>query len=89
MAFAGTGFDRRSRCAVVVSTDGTDALPWAGLGPCDSQGAGEHERDSGSEEIWLRVFDWNAPARHLYLSHGYELVQKFATDAHLRKRLVA
>ena len=47
-----------------------------------------HERDRGSEEIWLRVFDWNVPASHLYLSHGYELAQKFATDAHLRKRLV-
>lgn len=41
----------------------------------------------GSEEIWLRVFDWNLAARRLYESHGYELAKQFATDAHLRKRL--
>lgn len=49
----------------------------------------EHELDRGTQEIWLRVFDWNVAARHLYLSHGYELVQQFATDAHLRTRLRA
>ena len=48
----------------------------------------QHELDRGSEEIWLRVFDWNVAAKHLYISHGYELVQQFMTDAHLRKHLL-
>jgi ribosomal protein S18 acetylase RimI-like enzyme len=46
-----------------------------------------HAAALGVEEIWLRVFDWNVVARRLYESGGYELVNKFATDAHLRKRL--
>ena len=42
----------------------------------------------GAEELWLRVFNWNVPARRLYESHGYALVTQFVTDSHLRKRLV-
>jgi len=38
--------------------------------------------------IWLRVFNWNQVARRLYTSHGYELANQFATDAHLRKILL-
>jgi ribosomal protein S18 acetylase RimI-like enzyme len=45
------------------------------------------ERERGAREIWLRVFDWNVVARRLYESHGYELANQFATDAHLRKRI--
>jgi len=45
------------------------------------------EMDRGAREIWLRVFDWNVAARRLYESHGYELANQFATDAHLRKRI--
>jgi ribosomal protein S18 acetylase RimI-like enzyme len=41
----------------------------------------------GVDQIWLRVFDWNVIARHLYESLGYELVTQFSTDAHLRKYL--
>ena len=41
----------------------------------------------GVEWIWLRVFNWNQVARHLYTSHGYELANQFETDAHLRKIL--
>jgi len=41
----------------------------------------------GVEQLWLRVFDWNIRARALYDAQGYELVERFAVDAHLRKRL--
>ncbi|HEY2405766.1 MAG TPA: GNAT family N-acetyltransferase [Polyangiaceae bacterium] len=41
----------------------------------------------GTEQLWLRVFDWNAVARRLYESSGFELATQFATDAHLRKYL--
>jgi ribosomal protein S18 acetylase RimI-like enzyme len=41
----------------------------------------------GVEQLWLRVFDWNTTARALYDAQGYELVQRFANDSHLRKRL--
>jgi ribosomal protein S18 acetylase RimI-like enzyme len=41
----------------------------------------------GVEQLWLRVFDWNTAARALYDSQGYELVQRFTNDSHLRKRL--
>jgi GNAT superfamily N-acetyltransferase len=41
----------------------------------------------GSNAIWLRVFDWNVAARHLYRSQGYELGRRFSVDAHLYKRL--
>ncbi len=41
----------------------------------------------GVEQLWLRVFDWNTTARALYDSQGYELVQRFPNDSHLRKRL--
>lgn len=41
----------------------------------------------GVEELWLRVFDWNTAARALYDSEGYELVERFENDAHLRKLL--
>lgn len=44
-------------------------------------------RQEGVEQIWLRVFHWNQPARALYESLGYERVEQFATDAHLRKRI--
>ena len=47
----------------------------------------DHEAARGSDEIWLRVFDWNTVARHLYASHGYELTKQYVTDAHFRKRL--
>ena len=38
-------------------------------------------------QLWLRVFDWNTAARALYDSLGYELVRRFPSDAHLRKKL--
>ena len=41
----------------------------------------------GCNELWLRVFAWNLPARRLYESHGYELANQFTSDVHLRKRL--
>ena len=41
----------------------------------------------GVEQLWLRVFDWNVAARALYDAQGYELVERFANDSHLRKRL--
>jgi GNAT superfamily N-acetyltransferase len=41
------------------------------------------------EELYLRVYHWNVPARRLYARCGYDLVRQFATDAHLRKRLTA
>jgi ribosomal protein S18 acetylase RimI-like enzyme len=47
-----------------------------------------HEAARGTREIWLRVFNWNTVARHVYQSQGYELVSQFTTDAHWRKRLV-
>ena len=46
-----------------------------------------HLLQMGVEQLWLRVFDWNTAARALYDSQGYELVQRFTNDAHLRKRL--
>ena len=42
----------------------------------------------GVQEVWLRVFDWNEVARRLCLAGGYEVVRQFATDAHMRRRLV-
>lgn len=65
-----------------------DTLRGQGWGRAILEALEQHERNRGSEEIWLRVFDWNLAAKQLYLSRGYEVVQKFATDAHLRKRLV-
>ncbi len=41
------------------------------------------------EEVWLRVYDWNEPARRLYQSMGYEVARKFSNDAHMRRRLDA
>jgi ribosomal protein S18 acetylase RimI-like enzyme len=41
----------------------------------------------GIEELWLRVYNWNAAALRLYDRAGYEIVRRFPTDAHLRKRL--
>jgi ribosomal protein S18 acetylase RimI-like enzyme len=41
----------------------------------------------GVEQLWLRVFDWNTADRALYDSQGYELVERFPNDSHLRKRL--
>lgn len=49
----------------------------------------QHCVSIGVEWIWLRVFNWNQLARHLYTSHGYELATQFATDAHLRKTLLS
>jgi ribosomal protein S18 acetylase RimI-like enzyme len=46
-----------------------------------------HLAQVGVEHLWLRVFDWNTTARALYDSQGYELVQRFANDAHMRKRI--
>jgi ribosomal protein S18 acetylase RimI-like enzyme len=46
-----------------------------------------HLAQLGVEQLWLRVFDWNTTARALYDAQGYELVQRFANDSHLRKRL--
>ncbi len=46
-----------------------------------------HLSSLGVEQLWLRVFDWNTSARALYDSQGYELVERFAVDAHMRKRL--
>jgi GNAT superfamily N-acetyltransferase len=40
-------------------------------------------------DIFLRVYDWNEPARRLYAGCGYEVVGQFSTDAHLRRRLNA
>ena len=45
--------------------------------------------EAGVRELWLRVFDWNLPARRLYQAAGYAEVARFATDAHLCKRLTA
>ena len=47
----------------------------------------QYELTRGSQSIWLRVFDWNVPARRLYQSLGYELARKFTVDAHLCKQL--
>ena len=41
----------------------------------------------GVEAVYLRVYDWNAAACRLYARCGYEVVRRFVTDAHLRKRL--
>jgi ribosomal protein S18 acetylase RimI-like enzyme len=46
-----------------------------------------HLAQMGVEHLWLRVFDWNTDARALYNSQGYELVQRFTNDAHMRKRI--
>jgi ribosomal protein S18 acetylase RimI-like enzyme len=46
-----------------------------------------HLAEIGVRQLWLRVFDWNTTARALYDSQGYELVERFPTDSHLRKRL--
>lgn len=42
----------------------------------------------GVVEVYLRVYDWNEAARRLYARRGYEVVRQFATDAHMRRRLV-
>ncbi|HEY4105978.1 MAG TPA: GNAT family N-acetyltransferase, partial [Polyangiaceae bacterium] len=41
----------------------------------------------GVEQLWLRVYDWNVAARSLYEAQGYELIERFANDSHLRKVL--
>ena len=41
----------------------------------------------GIEELWLRVYDWSEAARRLYAGAGYEVMRKFPTDAHLRRRI--
>jgi ribosomal protein S18 acetylase RimI-like enzyme len=46
-----------------------------------------HLAAEGVVELYLRVYDWNAPARRLYASRGYEVAAQFPTDAHLRCRL--
>ena len=46
-----------------------------------------HLAAQGVEQLWLRVFDWNTTARSLYQAQGYELVERFAVDAHMRKHL--
>jgi GNAT superfamily N-acetyltransferase len=46
-----------------------------------------HLTQLGVQQLWLRVFDWNTTARALYVGQGYELVERFANDSHLRKRL--
>ena len=48
-----------------------------------------HERlaAEGVTAVWLRVYDWNDPARRLYSACDYELVRQFPTDAHLCRRL--
>lgn len=46
-----------------------------------------HLAAQGVEQLWLRVFDWNTTARALYQAQGYELVERFAVDAHMRKNL--
>jgi GNAT superfamily N-acetyltransferase len=43
--------------------------------------------ERGVGELWLRVYDWNDPARRLYAWAGYEVMRQYSTDAHLRKRL--
>jgi GNAT superfamily N-acetyltransferase len=45
--------------------------------------------DQAVTDVFLRVYDWNTPARRLYATCGYEVVGQFATDAHLRRRLDA
>lgn len=48
-----------------------------------------HVRRRGYNAIWLRVFDWNTPARRLYEAQGYCLERKFDLDAHLGKRITS
>ena len=43
--------------------------------------------EQGVEELWLRVYDWNEDAQRLYERAGYEVMRRFPTDAHLRRRL--
>jgi GNAT superfamily N-acetyltransferase len=43
----------------------------------------------GALELWLRVYDWNEPARRLYAGMGYEVARRFDIDAHLRRRIIA
>jgi len=47
----------------------------------------QHLIELGVEQLWVRVFDWNTAARALYDEHGYELVERFGKDSHLRKQL--
>jgi GNAT superfamily N-acetyltransferase len=47
----------------------------------------QHLLELGVEQLWVRVFDWNTAARTLYDEQGYELVERFGKDSHLRKRL--
>jgi GNAT superfamily N-acetyltransferase len=46
-----------------------------------------HLVELGVEQLWVRVFDWNTAARAMYDEHGYELVERFGKDSHLRKQL--
>jgi ribosomal protein S18 acetylase RimI-like enzyme len=63
--------------------------------PCRGRGYGRamlealHDKlaEEGVAELFLRVYDWNEPARRLYTRCGYEVVAQFPADAHMRKRL--
>jgi ribosomal protein S18 acetylase RimI-like enzyme len=64
-----------------------EALRDSGWGRATLVATEHHLASAGVDQLWLRVFTWNAVARRLYESLGYEPVRQFPRDAHLRKKL--
>ncbi|HEU5315511.1 MAG TPA: GNAT family N-acetyltransferase [Chloroflexota bacterium] len=79
--------DNRDRIRWLSQITVDEPLRGQGYGRALLEALHTHLAAQGIRELWLRVFNWNTPARRLYASAGYELVRQFPTDAHMRKRL--
>jgi ribosomal protein S18 acetylase RimI-like enzyme len=83
-SFLGPGHER-TRWLSQITVD--EALRGQGYGRAMLEALHAQLHQERVAEIWLRVYDWNTVAQHLYRSLGYGLARKFETDAHMRKLL--
>ena len=81
------GVEDPSRARWLSQITVRDELRGQGYGQALLAALHEHLAAEGIEALYLRVYDWNVPARRLYTHCGYEVVRQFATDAHMRKHL--
>ena len=87
LAVAGPGLPRSGSRTHALALTVEQSYRGQGWGRAILAALEDLEVARGCNELWLRVFAWNLPARRLYESHGYELANQFTSDVHLRKRL--
>ena len=82
--FLGEDRDRKRWLSQITVESG---LRHCGYGRALLEALHRRLEEQGVEELWLRVYHWNETAIRLYEKTGYEVMKRFSTDSHMRRRI--